>query len=84
MIYLFIFTGSYVLFFVASALYVLVTRNNAAAICRELGMSEEMIEARLNADEWRGWSLARRSTMVNGTAFGFLIALTYTGASLLF
>lgn len=83
MIYLFIFGGSYVLFFVASALYLLVTRNNVVAVCRQRGMTEEMIDAHLNAGEQREWSVARRTTFVNGTAFGFLIALTYTVAGLL-
>ncbi len=77
MVYAYIFAGSYALFFVATSLYVLIGRNNAAAVYREAGLSQEKIDEQLATDEWKGWALARRSTLLNGSAFGFLVAIVY-------
>ena len=54
MVYLYIFLGSYVLFFFGSGLYVLIARNNVAAVYRAAGMSEESIAQQLATDEWKG------------------------------
>ena len=78
MVYVYIFVGSYALFFIASGLYVLISRNNAAAVYREAGLSEDKIADQLASDEWKGYAVARRATVVNGSLFALMLAMAYT------
>lgn len=78
MAYLYIFAGSYILFFVTSWLYILIIRYNTVSVYRQNGWSEEKIRQHLATDEWRGRSMANRSTIINGSLFGVLVGLVYT------
>jgi hypothetical protein len=77
LVYLYIFGGSYVLFFFVTWLYVSITRRNTVAVYRAAGWSDEKIREHVLVEENKGRSMANRSTLVNGSLFGFLIALVY-------
>ena len=83
MAYLYIFGGSYVLFFVVTHLYVNIIRYNTVAVYRASGWDEERIRERVLTEERKGRTMASRSTLVNGSLFGFLVALVYTATVVL-